>query len=61
MQRLWCTDTGVAGRYFLRDLFSDDRNVQLEYAWLRDAGMHGRRNLTAVGQESAAVGDLVRE
>lgn len=48
MQRLWCTDSGVVGRYIrLIQKYDTTEMLQLEYAWLLNTGLTGSRKLVA--------------
>ena len=53
VQRLWCTDSGVVGRY-TRDRSQDNtnKNLRLAYAWLLNTSLTGSRTLAVNGREN---------
>lgn len=54
VQRLWCTDSGAVGRYITGERpFAD--NVTLEYAWLLNTSLSGRRVLAVSDRETGAM------
>lgn len=53
VQRLWCTDSGVVGRYTIdREQNYYGMNMVLSYAWLRDTSVNDSRVLAATGKEN---------